>query len=112
MASIFVKDAAAALTGNGDALGWVTVASVADFYPGAVGALYSAGAGSLAIKIAAVDATNNKIRVRPIPGSGAATYGYADVTAYTTAGSAIICQEAGVVPLQAPSTIVKKDRAV
>jgi hypothetical protein len=108
--NIYVKEAYAALTADGNAQGYVTVASAAPFYPGATAYVTSDTVESLQCIISEVDSTNNRIYLRAVRANGAGPmYGYARMNAYLLADNARIYMEAGMVPLMAPSTIVKKD---
>jgi hypothetical protein len=109
--NIYVKEAYAALTADGSAEGYVTVTSVAPFYPGATCYVTSDTVESTQCIISEVDSTANKVYVRAVRANGAGPmYGYTPMDAYLLADNARIYMEAGMVPLMAPSTIVKKDR--
>lgn len=86
-----------------------TVLTVADIF--SASALAGATTTSAQVMIASiVDATHLRVSARHAQGGGP-NYGYYSATAFTTALGAKIFQEAGVVPLEHWSSIVKKDSA-
>ncbi len=109
--NIYVDEAYAALTANGNAGGYVTVGAVDGFYPGGTAYVTSDTVASLKCIITKLDVTNKYIYLRPIPANGAGPqYTYTSLVAYTTATNARVYMEAGIVPLMSPGSIVKKDR--
>ncbi len=109
--NIYVDEAYALLAANGNAAGYVQVADVGPFYPGATAYVTSDTVASLKCIITKLDTTNKYIYLRPIPANGAGPqYTYTSLAAYTTVGNARIYAEAGIVPLLSPGTINKRDR--
>lgn len=119
---ISVAAASAALSANGVAAGYVTVASNSGFYPGAFAWLTDTTGRNQRCKITGLNINGvantiglrfvSDLNDRPVTASGAATgptYTRSDCSAYTTLNGARIEQEAGVVPLQNVSTVVPKD---
>lgn len=99
--NIQVTEAFAALTGDGDGAGYVTVSDNSKFYPGAQVWLSDDGtAGSQRCIITDLVSTN-KIGLRFI--GTAPSYTRNDVSAWKTAKSAAISQEAQVVRVEQPT---------
>lgn len=98
----------AALSADGDALGYVTVADATKFYPGANVWLYAAALGSKEYVI--TDIAGNKIGLREVlERYGGAQYGRTPVTQWTTAGGATISQAPQTVDVEL-SNLAKLDR--
>lgn len=103
MPSIQIPAASADLTANGSAAGYATVTSNAAFYPGAKGWLQDDD-GARRILIVSLSSTD-KIYVRFIRDENdtmrgiGPSYGYSDISAYTTAKHSRIYQDAGLAPV-------------
>jgi len=117
MASIVVKATGANLTANGTNTGYATVASNADFYPGATAWISSSTQASRQCLITdLVGTTQIGVRFIDTVSDGSQPksprypdYGHSNIATFLLADSARIDQESSVVPLQSVSTIVKKD---
>lgn len=107
---IYVNEAYAAVTADGNAAGYVTVTSVAPFYPGATAFVTSDNVASTECIIAQVDSANNRIYLRAKRANGAGPmYGFTPMDGYTLAANSRIYMAGGMVPLLSPSTVIKKD---
>ena|SRR5579872_1994217 len=119
--SISVRAASAALSANGNAGGYVTVADASAFYPGARAWLSDttgraqrciitdigfSGANTIGLRFVAdnVDMPQTASGVNNGP-----MYTRSDCSAFTTANGSRIEMDSGVVPIENISTVVKKD---
>lgn len=100
MPFIDAPDATAALTANGGADGYVTVADATPFYPGALVWLRSNTVASKQYEITDI-AAGNKIGVREVLSMyGGQTYARTPVNQFTTVDAATISQERGPVRVE------------
>lgn len=104
-------DAVAAITVDGDANGYVTVADASQFYPGARAWLRSNTQASKEYEVTDI-ATGNKIGLREVPAEryGGVKYGRTPVTQFKAAEGATICQSATTVAVEL-SNLTKLNRA-
>jgi hypothetical protein len=97
--------AVAALTANGDATGYITVADASPFYPTA--RVWLRGNTTPSKEYIITDIVGNKIGLREVPetdniarGTGGQSYGRSPVTQWTTADGAKIFQDAQPVKVE------------
>lgn len=99
----------AALSADGDAQGYVTVADATPFYPGALVWLYAAAVGSKEYIITDI-AAGGKIGLREVlPMNGGARYGRTPVTQWLVADDATINQTPQTVDVEL-SNLAKLNR--
>jgi hypothetical protein len=101
MAGTMSNNVNVALTGNGTAGGYVTVADASQFALGAIVTLRGSTATAATYQIADINLTSNTIGLRAVyagtPNLNGINYGLSDVSAYTTADSAHIYQPAQLI---------------
>ena len=104
MPSIWVPEANAALTADGSATGYITVADNSPFYPSAEAFLYSANVTGQRVKITELVSTN-KIGIRflgEFPNQ-VPTYGKSDCSSLKLADTAMISMPGQVVRVEQPT---------